>query len=93
MMHFNFHLTHTLFVYGETIILKHHSLLPFCLHPPQSMPLSIEESQLSHGNTHYLKELIAGDVDIIILQEHWLWPHELSTLSSLYPSNASMPEK
>ena len=29
--------------------------------------------------------MIQNGVDIIILQEHWLWPYELSSLSSIHP--------
>lgn len=33
----------------------------------------------------YIVDLIKSGVDIIILQEHWLWPFELSTLDSVHP--------
>ena len=38
-----------------------------------------------HNSKHYLQDMIAKGADIIVLQEHWLWPYELPTLSSLHP--------
>ena len=38
-----------------------------------------------HNSKHYILNLIQNGADIIILQEHWLWPYELTTLSSLHP--------
>ena len=38
-----------------------------------------------HNAKPYIADLIESEVDIIILQEHWLWPFELSTLGSIHP--------
>ena len=38
-----------------------------------------------HNSKPYIVDLIKSGVDIIILQEHWLWPFELSTLDSVHP--------
>lgn len=33
----------------------------------------------------YIHKLINNGYDIIILEEHWLWPYELSSLKSVHP--------
>ena len=38
-----------------------------------------------HNNKPYILNLIESGVDIIVLQEHWLWPFELPSLSSIHP--------
>ena len=38
-----------------------------------------------HNSKPYILDLIKTCTDIIILQEHWLWPFDLSGLSSIHP--------
>ena len=38
-----------------------------------------------HNSKPYILDMIQNGVDIIILQEHWLFPYELSSLSSIHP--------
>ena len=58
--------------------------------PPSSVPQACGTLKVVswncrglHNSVPYLHHLIAQDVDIIILEEHWLWPFELSHLSSI----------
>ena len=37
-----------------------------------------------HNSHNYLLELISKGSDVIVLQEHWLWPYELSNLAALH---------
>ena len=36
-----------------------------------------------HNSIPYIKVLISKEVDVIILQEHWLWPFQLDQLNSI----------
>ena len=38
-----------------------------------------------NNSTPYLLHLISSGVDVIVLQEIWLWPYELTTLDRLHP--------
>ena len=38
-----------------------------------------------HNSKPYILDLIQNGADIIVLQEHWLWPYDLSSLSSIHP--------
>ena len=39
-----------------------------------------------HNSVPYIQYLIAAGYDVIILEEHWLWPYELNKLKSLNPN-------
>ena len=39
-----------------------------------------------HNSFPYIKHLISKGTDILILQEHWLWPFELDQLESIDPN-------
>ena len=43
-----------------------------------------------HNSIPYIKHLISTGVDILVLQEHWLWPFELSELDSIDSNFYSM---
>ena len=40
------------------------------------------------SSAEYLHHLISVGVDVIVLQEHWLWPYELTSLDRLHPDFA-----
>lgn len=40
------------------------------------------------NSSHYLQDLISKGVDIIIVQEHWLWTFELGSFNNLHPNFA-----
>ena len=40
-----------------------------------------------HNSKPYILDLIESGVDIIVLQEHWLWTFELPRLSSIHPQH------
>ena len=39
-----------------------------------------------HNSILYINHLISSGVDILVLQEHWLWPFELNELQSIDPN-------
>ena len=40
------------------------------------------------SSVDYLRHLTNSDIDVIVLQEHWLWPFEVDVLSSVNPDFA-----
>ena len=39
-----------------------------------------------HSSIPYIKHLISSGTDILVIQEHWLWPFELDELESIDPN-------
>ena len=43
-----------------------------------------------HNSIPYMKELISRGADILVIQEHWLWPFQLSNLHEVHPEYSYM---
>lgn len=67
--------------------------IPSSSPPPQSdptAPLNLTICSWNrrglHNSIPYIQYLVSKEVDIIVLQEHWLWPFQLPDLKSISPS-------
>ena len=63
-------------------------------HPPpssqhlHSIQIATWNCRGLHNSIPYIKHLLSKGVDILVLQEHWLWPFELDQLGSIDPEFA-----
>ena len=67
--------------------LSHHGTPSSCHVTELCQPLKVTalNCQGLHNSVPYVNHLIESGYDIIILEEHWLWPYELTSLKSLHP--------
>ena len=60
-----------------------YSTSPPTLQSSDSIQIATWNCRGLHNSLPYIRHLIAKGIDILVLQEHWPWPFELSELESI----------